>query len=207
MKRTWIIVGAIILIPVIFFLWANGVYDKALKLDETTKEKWGYVQSAYQRRADVVPQLVATVKAAAGNEKEILTEVTNARAGIATYEQNLPKLQKDIKSAQTPQQLQRVDKTINSAINLAFEAYPTIRSTENFGKLQEQLEGTENRVKVERDAYTTAVKDYNIHIQGIVRSFALKILGKSDKFKEKSGFEAITEGAENAPDVKKMFDE
>jgi LemA protein len=207
MKTVWIVLGAIAAVVLIFFLWANGVYNKAISYDETTKEKWGLVQSAYQRRADLVPQLVATVKAGAANEGNILTEVTRARAGIVEYEQNLPKLQEDIKSAQTPQQLTRVDKTINSAINLAFEAYPTIRSTENYSKLQDQLEGTENRVKTERDAYSKAVKEYNTHIRGIMRGMALSMLGKADEFEKKESFEAVTEGAEQAPDVKDMFKE
>lgn len=207
MKNVWITLGVIGALVLIFFLWANGVYNKAISLDETTKEKWGLVQSAYQRRADLVPQLVATVKAGAENEGDILTEVTRARAGIVEYEQNLPELQNEIKSAQTPQQLTRVDKTINSAINLAFEAYPTIRSTENYSKLQDQLEGTENRVKTERDNYSKAVNQYNTHIRGLMRGLALKILGKADEFEKKEAFEAISEDAEVAPDVKKMFDE
>lgn len=205
MKTVWITLGAIGAVVLIFFLWANSVYNKALKLDETVNEKWGYVQSAYQRRADVVPQLVATVKAGAENEKEILTTVTKARAGIVEYEQKLPELQNEIKGATSPQELQRIGKTINNAINLAFEAYPTIRSTEGFRELQEQLEGTENRVKVERDNYSTAVRNYNIHIRGIIRGFALSVLGKKDEFEKKEAFEAISEGAENAPDVGKMF--
>ncbi len=207
MKKVWITLGVIAGLVLIFFLWANSVYNKAVRLDETVKERWGYVQSAYQRRADVVPQLVATVKAGAANEKEILTEVTRARAGIVEYEQKLPELQNEIKSAQSPGEMQRIGKTINSAINLAFEAYPNIRSTENFATLQSQLESTENRVKVERDNYSTAVKEYNIHIRGILRGMALSVLGKKDEFEKKEEFEAITEGAENAPDVGKMFKE
>lgn len=205
MKTVWIVLGSIGAFILLFFLWANSVYNKAISYDEAVKEKWGYVQSAYQRRADVVPQLVATVKASASNEKEILLGVTQARAGITNYEENLPQLQNEIKSAKNPAQLQKVDKTINNAISLAFEAYPTIRSTENFTILQSQLESTENRVKVERDNYTTSIKSYNTHIRGIMRGFALSILGKSDEFEKKEGFEAITENAEQAPNVDQLL--
>ena len=207
MKTVWIVLGSIGAFFLLFFLYANSVYNNTITYDEAVKEKWGYVQSAYQRRADVVPQLVATVKAAASNEKEILLGVTNARAGIASYEENLPQLQGEIKSAQNPAQLQKVDKTINNAINLAFEAYPNIRSTENFSMLQSQLEGTENRVKTERDNYTSAVKDYNAQIRGLIRGWALSFIGKADEFEKKEGFEAITENAEQAPNVDKLLND
>jgi LemA protein len=192
MKRGLVAVLAIVAIVVIvgigFIRWANGVYDNAVKLQEENKKQWGNVQAAYQRRADLVPQLVATVKGAAENERAILTEVTQARAGIV--------------GAQTPQDLELAGRKINTAINLAFEAYPTIRSTENFQTLQSQLEGTENRINVERNKYNETVSTYNTLVRGKFRQFALNIMDDKANFPQKESFTAVTEGAEKAPEVK-----
>jgi LemA protein len=107
MKRSYIIIGAIVGIVAIIFFTYISIYNKAVSLQEKVDEKWANVQTAYQRRADLVPQLVETVKGAAKNEKDILTEVTNARAGIV--------------NAKTPEDLDIAGKKINTAINLAFE--------------------------------------------------------------------------------------
>jgi LemA protein len=136
-----------------------------------------------------VPQLVETVKGAAKNEKEILTKVTEARAGITG-------INDQILNAKNPEQLEVLGKKINTAINLAYEAYPQIRSTENFATLQSQLEGTENRIKRERDVYNEAVKDYNTNIRGFFSSMFLN----SETFPKKTGFKAQA-GSENAPKV------
>jgi LemA protein len=125
---TLVIIGIILVFGIGFFLWGTGVYDSAISTQETVNAEWADVQAAYQRRADLVPNLVATVKGAAENEKEILVKVTQARAGIV--------------NAKTPDDLELAGREINTAINLAFEAYPQIRSTENFQDLQAQLEGT-----------------------------------------------------------------
>src|SRR5437016_4831925 len=115
---TLVIIGVIVVFVFGFISWGTGVYDNAVKFQEESNNTWADVQATYQRRADLVPQLVATVKGAAGNEKSILTQVTQARAGIV--------------NAKTPEELDRAGRQINTAINLAFEAYPQIRSTENF---------------------------------------------------------------------------
>jgi len=189
MKRSYIIIGAIIgIIGIIFFTYIS-IYNKAVSLQEKVDEKWANVQSAYQRRADLVPQLVETVKGAAKNEKEILTKVTEARAGITG-------INDQILNAKNPEQLEVLGKKINTAINLAYEAYPQIRSTDNFSTLQAQLEGTENRIKRERDVYNEAVKDYNTSIRGFFASMFLN----SETFPKKTGFKAQA-GAENAPKV------
>ena len=182
MKRSYIIIGAIVGIVAIIFITYISIYNKAVSLQEKVDEKWANVQTAYQRRADLVPQLVETVKGAAKNEKDILTQVTNARAGIV--------------NAKTPEDLDIAGKKINTAINLAFEAYPQIRSTENFATLQSQLEGTENRIKQERDLYNESVKEYNTSIRGFFASMFLN----SETFPKKTGFKAAA-GSENAPKV------
>jgi len=191
MKNKWIIpvsiIGGIVLIVVIFFSWANGVYNNAIILQENVNRTWGDVLTNYQRRADLVPQLVATVKGAAANERGILTEVTQARAGIV--------------NAKTPNDVEMMGKKINTAINLAFEAYPQIRSTENFQELQAQLEGTENRIQVSRRDYNEAVMGYNTLIRGFFRKMAIGMMGSSGEFARKEMFQAAA-GTEKAPEVK-----
>lgn len=182
MKKTWIILGSILGLVLLIFLMYRSTYNSAISLQENVDEKWSNVGATYQRRADLVPQLVATVKGAAENEKGILTQVTEARAGIV--------------AAKTPEDMEIMGKKINTAINLAFEAYPQIRSTENFKDLQTQLEGTENRISVARQEYNKAVKDYNKHIRGFFNSMFLN----KETFPKKDGFKESV-GAENAPKV------
>lgn len=122
MKKSYLIIGAILGLVVIIFFMYRSTYNTAINLQENVDEKWGNVGANYQRRADLVPQLVATVKGAAENERGILTAVTEARAGIV--------------NAKTPEDMDIMGKKINTAINLAFEAYPQIRSTQNFSDLQ-----------------------------------------------------------------------
>ncbi len=182
-----VFIGAIVFIGGGFFMWGAGVYDNAVKLQEGVNQTWADVQATYQRRADLVPQLVATVKGAAENEKAILTQVTEARAGIV--------------SARNPEELDRAGKQINTAINLAFEAYPQIRSTENFAELQAQLEGTENRIAVARERYNESIRGYNTYVRGFFKRFALGMFGGGEDFSARKGFEAAA-GSEKAPEVK-----
>lgn len=181
-----VIIVGIVLLGLIYISWGGGVYTKAATLQEEVDNQWGNVQATYQRRADLIPNLVATVKGAAENEKTILREVTQARAGIV--------------NAKTPEDMELMGKKINTAINMAFEAYPQIRSTQNFADLQAQLEGTENRIAVARRNYNAAVKNYNSHIRGYFRKIALKQFGDEEEFVKKTMFKSA-EGAENAPSV------
>ena len=180
------IIGAIVLSVIIFVSWGTGVYDKAVALQEGVNAEWSDVQATYQRRADLVPSLVATVKGAAENEKTILTQVTQARAGIV--------------NAKTPEDLEIAGRQINTAINLAFEAYPEIRSTANFSDLQSQLEGTENRINVARQRYNESIRGYNTYIRGFFKKMALSWFGSGEDFSVRKGFEASAE-AQNAPKV------
>jgi LemA protein len=183
MKRSYIILGSVVLLVLIGFFTYRSIYNQAVSTQEEVDKTWGDVQSAYQRRADLIPQLIETVKGAAKNEKDILTQVTNARAGIV--------------NAKTPQDMEIAGKKINTAINLAFEAYPQIRSTENFQELQAQLEGSENRINKSRNDYNDAVKKYNTHIRGFFSSMFLN----SETFPKKEAFKAAA-GSEKAPEVK-----
>jgi LemA protein len=184
------VVGLVILIGGGFFLWGTGVYDSAIKSQENVNEAFANVQATYQRRADLIPNLVATVKEAAENEKGILTQVTHARAGIV--------------NAKTPEDLELAGRQINTAINLAFEAYPQIRSTENFQELQSQLEGTENRINVARQRYNETIKEYNSYVRGYFKRMALNMFGSGEDFSPRTGFQAAA-GAENAPSVQDAF--
>jgi LemA protein len=181
------VVGVIVVSFGIFYLYGTSVYSGAVEKQEAVNEKWANVQTAYQRRADLVPQLIATVKGAAANEEKILMEVTNARSGI--------------KSATTPEEIQQQGSIINRNIQVVFEKYPEIRSTENFGMLQAQLEGTENQVKTERDLYNEAVKEFNSYVRGFWKHKALGLVGNDDEeFKVRKMFEADA-GSEIAPKV------
>lgn len=184
---TLVILGIIIVFVGGFFMWGTGVYDKAVASQEEVNKTFADVQAAYQRRADLVPNLVATVKGAAENEKSILVQVTQARAGIV--------------NAKTPEDLELAGRQINTAINLAFEAYPQIRSTENFQDLQSQLEGTENRINVARTRYNESVASYNTYVRGYFKKMALNMFGDGEDFSVRKGFEAAA-GSEKAPEVK-----
>jgi len=180
------IIGVIVLFVIGFVSWGTGVYDKAVAAQEGVNASWSNVQATYQRRADLIPQLVATVKGAAENERGILTAVTQARAGIV--------------NAKTPEDLELAGRQINTAINLAFEAYPQIRSTENFQDLQAQLEGTENRINVARQNYNNSVQGYNTYVRGFWKRMALNMFGGGEDFSVRKGFEA-SQNAQEAPKV------
>lgn len=182
-----VIVGVIVVGALAFVGWGTGVYDNAIQRQEAVNAQWADVQATYQRRADLVPNLVATVKGAAENERGILTAVTQARAGIV--------------NAKTPEDLELAGRQINTAINLAFEAYPQIRSTENFKDLQAQLEGTENRINVARQRYNEVVREYNTYVRGFFKKMALNWFGGDEDFSVRKPFEASA-GSENAPEVK-----
>jgi LemA protein len=183
MKKALLIFIAIIVVGgLLIFNYIRTTYDQAVQLQETVDQKWGDVGASYQRRADLVPNLVATVSGAAEVEKEILTRVTEARAGIVR--------------AQNPEEMELMGRQINTAINLAFEAYPQIRSTEGFRDLQAQLEGTENRINVARQNYNESVRDYNSHVRGFIRRMVL-----GDEFEKREPFRE-TAGSEIAPEVK-----
>lgn len=189
MKKSYIIIGGILFLILIAVFAYRSAYNTAVNLQEGVDQAWGDVQSSYQRRADLVPQLVETVKGAAKNEREILTKVTEARAGITG-------INDEIMNAKNPEQMEVLGKKINTAINLAYEAYPQIRSTENFGALQAQLEGTENRINKARNDYNATIKTYNTHIRGFFTSMMLN----KEEFPKKEAFKAA-QGAENAPKV------
>jgi LemA protein len=189
MKRSYVIFGVIGAVILFTFLGYYNSYNKAVKLQEEVNKSWKDVRSSYQRRADLIPNLVDIVKGAANNEKEILTKVTQARAGLTGVAEEL-------KDANSPQQLEMLGKKINTAINLTYEAYPQITSTKGFSDLQTQLEGTENRINRERNLFNEAVAEYNTHIRGFFNSMFLN----KEEFPRKEGFDSDA-GTEKAPKV------
>jgi len=169
-------------------------YNSMVKMDENIKAKWGQVQNDYQRRADLVPNLVATVKGAANFEKSTLTDVINARAKATSVQVDPTKL-----TPESIQKFQAAQGQLSSALGrllVVTENYPNLKSNENFMSLQAQLEGTENRITVARMDFNTAVQEYNSKI----RSFPANITAKMFGFSEKGYFQAEA-GTENAPKV------
>lgn len=186
-----VIVG---LILVVGFMGCSG-YNGLVKQDESVKKAWNNVQAEYQNRNDLVGNLVNTVKGAANFEQKTLTDVIEARAKATSVNINAENL--------TPEKMaefQAAQGQLTSALSrlmATVEAYPTLKATENFTKLQGQLEGIENNIKNSRMKFNEEVNVYNTK----VRSFPMNILGGMFGFKAKEGFKADA-GAEKAPEVK-----
>jgi LemA protein len=189
-------VGIIIIIAIILYLYGIGIYNKMVFLEEGVKEKWSQVENVYQRRYDLIPNLVETVKGYAEHEKETFTQVTEARAkaggtfNISEQVLNDPAMFEKFQQAQN---------TLGGALQrllVVMEKYPELKANQNFLVLQNQLEGTENRIAVERKRFNVAARGYNTYI----KQFPKVILANMFGFKEKIYFKS-TEGAETAPKV------
>jgi LemA protein len=190
MKNLLIVLGVIIFICLIGGCSYNGMVSK----DEAVKAKWGAVQSQYQRRSDLIPNLVATVKGVANFEKSTLVEVTDARARATSIQVDPTKL-----NPETIQKYQAAQGQLSTALSrllVASERYPDLKANQNFSDLQASLEGTENRINVARMDFNSAVQDYNTTI----RSFPAVITAKIFGFSEKGSF-AAEANAQNAPKV------
>ena len=181
-------------ILVVIVGWVIVSYNGLVTLDEETNGKWAQVESAYQRRADLIPNLVNTVKGYADFEKETLTGVIEARSkatGITVDANNL-----------TPEAIanfQAAQGELSGALSrllVTVERYPDLKANQNFLGLQSQLEGTENRIKIERDRFNTSIKNFN----STIRKFPKTIIASSFGFEKKGYFEA-DQGTENAPEV------
>lgn len=192
---TGLVIGGLILI---LFFWGCSGYNGLVKQDEDVKKTWANVQSSYQRRADLIPNLVSTVKGAAEFEKETYTQVALARAGQLKQALNVSS---DSLTPERMQQIQQASKeamdAARMAINIAVERYPDLKATANFTDLQRQLEGTENRINTARNDFNTSVNTFNTK----VRSFPVNIFAGMMGFKPKDPF-AADAGSEKAPEVK-----
>lgn len=169
-------------------------YNTMVSKDENVKGKWAQVENAYQRRADLIPNLVATVKGSAQHEENTLTAVVEARAKATQVTVNPENLSEE--EIANFQQTQDAFSQSIGRLLVSVEAYPDLKANANFQELQAQLEGTENRISVERRAYNEAVQDYNT----TVRSFPNNIMAGIFGFKTKGTFKAA-EGSDQAPTV------
>lgn len=177
-------------------------YNSLVEQEQTVEQAWAQVENQYQRRADLIPNLVNTVKGYAAHESETLQSVTNARAGLTEAYNKANALPADQATAseESLQQYQQAQNNLKGAldiyVNAVREAYPDLKANQNFINLQTQLEGTENRISTERMRYTEAVKNFNTAI----KKFPTVIYAGWFGFEEKPQFKA-EEGANKAPEV------
>lgn len=188
----WIIVA---IVAIGAYSWIKGINNTAVELDQTSKEAWGNVQTAYQRRNDLIGNLVNTVKGAADFEKSTLTAVIEARAKATSITIDPSRI--------TPEQLQAFNSAqsgVSSALSrllVAVERYPELKANQNFLQLQDELASTENQILTARTRFNEAVKSYNTHIKLFPNNLFAGMFG----FQEKAFFEAST-GAEKPVEVK-----
>ena len=192
-KKTiiWIVVAVVILGS---FAWVKNVYNKLVSADEIAQSMWSQVENVYQRRADLIPNLVATVKGYAAHESETLESVVAARAKATQVTVDPSNL-----TAESVAKFNEAQGELSTALGrllLIQENYPDLKANENFRDLQAQLEGTENRIATERMKFNQAVKDYNTDI----RRFPSNIIASVFGFEKKGYFEAQA-GSETAPKV------
>src|SRR6266545_5126718 len=194
-----------VLVIVLFFAFVVGLffwgsYNRLVTLDQTVNKKWGDVQSVYQRRADLIPNLVNTVQGAANFEKSTIVEVTNARASVGQVKIDPNKAPTDPAQLEQFQAAQGALSNALSRLLVVVERYPELKSNQNFLGLQAQLEGTENRISVERNNFNTAVQNYNV----AVRSFPTNLIAGMLGFPPRPFFTAQA-GAEKPPPVQFNF--
>ncbi len=188
----WIIV--IVVLGIIVYSLTAGFNNKAVSKQEDAKNAWSNVQSAYQRRSDLIPNLVNTVKGAADFEKSTLTDVINARAKATSVNIDAGNL-----TPEKVQQFQQAQSGVSSALSrllVSVERYPELKANQNFLALQSQLEGTENRINVARDRYNESVTEYNKYIRIFPNNMFAGMFG----FDPMTRFQADA-AAQNAPTV------
>ncbi len=196
MKKNFLLLFILAIISV--SLYGCG-YNTLVSEEENVKQAWAQVENQYQRRMDLIPNLVKTVEGAADFEKSVLTEVTDARSRVGQTKISAD----DLSDPEKFEKFQKAQDQLSSAISrllMVTENYPQLKSNENFLTLQAQLEGTENRISVERKKFNEAVQLFN----STARSFPTVITAKIFGFKEKEYFKA-KEGSDQAPDVKFDF--
>jgi LemA protein len=195
MKKGWIILGSIIGVLVLIAMFFSGTYNGLVQAEEGVNQAWAQVENVYQRRLDLIPNLVETVKGYAAHEKDTFIAVTAARSRAAGS------ISADvINDPQKFAQFQESQGALSSALSrlmVVVEKYPELKANENFLSLQSQLEGTENRISVERGRYNEAAQGFNVRI----RQFPTNVIGGMFGFKVKEYFKA-DQGAAKAPTVK-----
>lgn len=195
MRQTIIIIGVILLVLLFTIFPAISTYNKLVKLDEGVKSSWAQVENVYQRRLDLIPNLVKTVQGAANFEQTTLKEVIEARAKATQVTLDPTRM-----TEENFRQFQEAQGRVSSALGrlmVTVEQYPQLRATESFRDLQSQLEGTENRITTERMKFNQSAQEYNTAIRG----FFTKIIASWGGFEPKPYFTA-DKGASKAPEVK-----
>jgi LemA protein len=191
-RRVPLLVLSVLLLPL-----AGCGYNSLVSADENVKAAWAQVENVYQRRADLIPNLVNTVKGSAQHEEKVLTEVTAARASATQVKLSVDDLSNPDKVKQFEEAQAKLSSSLGRLIATA-ESYPDLKANAAFRDLMVQLEGTENRISVERKKYNEAVRDYNVKTREFPTVIAARIWG----FKPKTPFVATTAGADKAPEVK-----
>ncbi|MTI21551.1 LemA family protein [Fulvivirga sp. RKSG066] len=193
-KGLLITLGVIVVLVFILYRLFAGTYNEMVDKEETVAQSWANVEAQYQRRADLIPNLVNTVKGFAEQEKEVLTGVVEARSKASSIQIDPSNL-----DAAQIQQFQQAQGQLSGALSrllVTVERYPDLKSNQNFLDLQAQLEGTENRITVARNRFNEAATEYN----KLIRSFPANIFAGMYGFERKPLFES-KEGAERAPEV------
>lgn len=196
MKKSVIIIGVIVLIGAILLISLPGTYNRLVKSEEAVNKSWADVQGAYQRRADLIPNLVSTVKGYANHEQQTLISVIEARAKATQTNLNIDPAKLDEATLAKYQKAQSEMGSALSRLLVTVEQYPDLKANQNFLQLQAQLEGTENRINVERNRFNDTVKVFNEKI----RTFPTNLLAGMFGFSKKPYFQAQA-GAEDAPKV------
>lgn len=192
--------GVLLIGALIIGLTSAGTYNSLVNLDQATQSQWAQVQNAYQRRADLLPNLVATVKGAAAFEKDTMTAVTEARARVGQVTAAAtPDITKDPAAFQRFQQAQQGLSSALSRLLVVTENYPDLKATANFRDLQAQLEGTENRIAVERQRFNQAAQAFNSKRNSFPTVLIAGFFGS--RFAAKPYFEGQP-GSDKAPTVK-----
>ena len=199
MKKSTITILVVVGVLAIIVLWGISVNNSLVTKDENVSKAWSQVENAYKRRMDLIPQLVNTVQGVANYEKSVLTEVTNARAGVQQTQVDPSQLSEEQIAAYQKAQ-DNLTKALANTIKVTVERYPELTATQGFRDLQAQLEGTENRITVERGKFNEAVQEYNTKIRRFPTSIIAGMLG----FDKKGYFTAPEEAAEPV-DVKFEF--
>jgi len=189
------VAGIIILFIIILISWGIKTYNNLITINEEVNQSWSQVENQYQRRTDLIPNLVNTVKGYANFERGVLTDVTEARAKVSQFNIT-PEVLNDPQAFQKFEQLQGNLSSALSRLLVTVENYPTLKANENFLQLQAQLEGTENRISVERRNFNQVVQQYNTTIKRFPNSIFAGLFG----FGEKQYFKSIP-GSETPPKV------
>ncbi len=200
MKKLLLVLGGLALLGVLAVMYGVGVYNNLVNSQQAVDAQWAQVQNVYQRRADLIPNLVNTVAGAANFEKSTLTEITQARASVGQVKLDPSKAPTDAAQLAEFEQAQGRLSSALSRLLVVSERYPDLKATGNFSALQSQLEGSENRIAVERGRFNDAALAYNAAIRRVPAVFFAALLG----FKERPYFNA-TPAAQTPPEVKFDF--